>query len=161
MIYALLKLKKNRKKHRRSKKHKYYYTNLILNKYIVNKDEFNNFGYFFKSHYIHHKKKFNSFNVLIVCKLNGEVIDEIKLPNYMVITKKYVAFGKLFDGGGGVRPCYEYIDDYFFINDLCDEINIIFLSDFRDMTFYHYMNQPMSKLTRKLIINLLQNQNDE
>ena len=38
---------------------------------------------------------------------------------------------------------------------------LIFISDFNDKTFYHYMNQPMSKLTRKLIIYLLQNQSGD
>ena len=71
--------------------------------------------------------------------------------------KKYSAFGKIICYKCVLRPCFEYIDDCFFIDDLYDEINIIFISDFKDITFYHYMNQPKSKLSRKLILNLLQN----
>ena len=93
--------------------------------------------------------------------MNGEVCDEIKLPSSLVMEKKYTAFNKMLHDECGIKPCYEYIDDYFFINNLYDEINIIFISDFKDITFYHYMNQPKSMLSRKLIINLLQNQSGD
>ena len=53
------------------------------------------------------------------------------------------------------------IQEYFFIENLYDEINIIFTSDFRDITFYRYKNQPKSMLSRKRIINLLQNQSGD
>ena len=60
---CLTKIKKqNRKKHKQTKKYKYYCSKLIINKYIVNKDEFDNFKDIFKSHYVSHKKKFNNQN---------------------------------------------------------------------------------------------------
>ena len=121
-------------------------------------DEFKNFKDVFKSRYVSHKKKFNSFGVLMVCKMNGDVSNKVKLSSSLVLEKKYTAFGKMLDGKCGIRPGFEYIDDYFFIDDLYDEINIIFISDFKDITFYHCMNQPKSMLSGKLIINLLQNQ---
>ena len=37
----------------------------------------------------------------------------------------------------------------------------MFISDFRDISFYHYMNLPNSMLTRKLIRNLLQNKSED
>ena len=153
--------KQNKKKHEQSKKHKNYCSNLIINKYIVNKDEFDNFKDFFESHYVDHKKKFNSFGVLRVFKMNGEVSNKVNLPPSLVMEKKYAAFGKVLDGECGIKPCYKYIDDSFFIDNLYDEIIIIFISDFKDITFYHFMNQPKSMLSRKLIINLLQNQSGD
>ena len=90
--------------------------------------------------------------------MNGEVSNKVKLPSSLVMEKKYRASVKMLHGECGIRPCYEYIDNYFFIDDLYDEINIIFISDFKDITFYHYMNQPKSVLSRKHIKNLLQNQ---
>ena len=110
--------KQNRKKHKQTKKHKYYYSNLIINKFIVNKDEFNNFEDIFKSHYVDHKKKINSFDVLIVYKMNGEVSNKVKLPSSLVMEEKYTAFGKILDGECGIKPRFEYIDDYFFIDNL-------------------------------------------
>ena len=122
------------------------------------KNDISKFEDIFESHYVSHKKKVNSFGVLIICKKNGEVSNKFKLPSSLVMEKKYTDFDKMLDGECGMRPCYEYIDDYVFIDSLNDEINIIFISDFKDISFYHYMNQPKSMLSRKLIINLLHNQ---
>ena len=93
--------------------------------------------------------------------MDGEVIDEIKLPSSLVIDKKYTAFSKMFDGVCGIRPCFEFIDEYVFIHNLYDEKNITFISVVKDITFYHYMNQPKSMLSRKLIKNFLQNQSGD
>ena len=89
--------------------------------------------------------------------MNEEVSNKVKLPSSLVREKKYTAFGKMLDDDCAIRPCFEYINDYFFIDNLYDEIKIIFISDFKDITFYHYMNQPKSMLSRKLITILLQN----
>ena len=90
---CLAKIKKqNKKKHEQMTKHKYYCSNLIINKFIVNKDEFDNFKDFFKSHYVDHKKKFNSFGVLIVCKMSGEVSNKVKLPSSLVMEKNIQLF---------------------------------------------------------------------
>ena len=87
---CLTRIKKRYKnKHKQSKKHKYYYSNLVINKYAVNKNEFDNFEDIFKSNYIDHKKKFFSFNVLLVCKINEEVDYKFELPSHMGMTKKY------------------------------------------------------------------------
>ena len=87
--------------------------------------------------------------------MNGKVFKEIKLPSSLVMEKRYTAFGKMLDGECGIKLRSKYIQDYFFIDNLYDEINIIFISGFKNITFYHYMNQPKLMLTRKLIINLL------
>ena len=42
--------KRNKKKHEQSKKHNYYCSKLIIKKYIVNKNESDNFKDDFKSH---------------------------------------------------------------------------------------------------------------
>ena len=42
------------------------------------------------------------------------------------------------------------------INNEVDEINIIFISDLKDMTFSHYMTQPKSMLCRKLVRNFIE-----
>ena len=108
--------RRNRKKHEQSKKHKYYFSNLIINKYIVNNDEFDNFKGIFKSHYVNQKKKFNSFDVLNDSKLNGEFIDKIRLSSRIVKKKTYRLFKKNIDGEIGIRPCFEYINECFFLS---------------------------------------------
>ena len=67
----------------------------------------------------------------------------------------------MLDGECGIRPCFEFINDYFFFDNLYDEINIIFISDSEDLTFYLYLNQPKSLLSRKVIKNVLQNQSGD
>ena len=67
--------------------------------------------------------------------MNGEVSNKVKLSSSLVMEKKYTAFGKMLDGECGIRPCFEYINDYFFINNHYDEMNIIFISDFKDILF--------------------------
>ena len=135
---------------------------MIINKYIVNKDELDNSKDIFKSHYLNHKKNFNSFDVLIDSKMNGEIFDKIKLSNRIVKKTTYGLGDANVVSEKRKRPCFEYIYDYFFINSFCDEKKIfIFISDFRDMSFYHYLNLPKSMVARKLLINLLQNQSGD
>ena len=42
------------------------------------------------------------------------------------------------------------------ITEEVEEINIIFTSDFKDMTFSHYMAQPRSMVCRKLVRNFFE-----
>ena len=52
--------------------------------------------------------------------------------------------------------CVDYLNSYYnFANDFCDEISIIFISNLRDISFFHYMKQPKSVLCRKFVKNFL------
>ena len=42
------------------------------------------------------------------------------------------------------------------INNEVDEINMIFMSDLKDIEFFYYMNQPRSMLCRKLLRNFIE-----
>ena len=90
--------------------------------------------------------------------MNGKISNEVKLPSSLIMEKKYINFGNTPKHDCGIKPCFEYKNEYFFIGNLSDEINFIFICIFNDIAFYHYMNQPISMLSRKPIINLLQNQ---
>ena len=58
--------------------------------------------------------------------------------------------------------CVDYLDTYYnFDNDFCNEISIIFISDLRDISFFHYMKQPKSMLCRKLVKNFVEEENFE
>ena len=57
-----------------------------------------------------------------------------------------------------IGPCVDYLDRFYFHNDFFDEINIIFISDLKDITFFRYMQQPRSMLVSKLIRNYLEKQ---
>ena len=56
-----------------------------------------------------------------------------------------------------IESCVEYLDNLYFSIDWYDEKNIIFTSDLKDITVFHYMEQPKSLLVRKLIKVFLMN----
>ena len=57
-------LQRNKTKHKQSKKHKYY-SNKILNRYVIKDVEANKLKDIFDSYFIKHTKKFNLFEVCI------------------------------------------------------------------------------------------------
>ena len=65
---CLTKIKKqNKNKHGRSKKHKHFFSNLILKKYVKN-DEIDKFNDILQSYHDEHTKKINQFRIDIVWK---------------------------------------------------------------------------------------------
>ena len=176
---CLTKIKKPKKnKHQQSKKHKYFLSNLIINKYIVRNNEIDKFKDILQSYYDKHKKKFDYVDVLIICKRGNETVREIQIPNKVIIEKRYDIPGDInrmpvklirstipHDNNGPIiwtGSCVDYLDNYYnFDNDFCDEINIIFISDLKDITFFHYMEQPRSMLFKKLEKNFIKEEDFE
>ena len=143
--------KRNRIKHEQSKKHRDFLSNLIIKKYIIRNDEIDRFRDILQSYYDKHKRKFNKFSVWIICKKEKKIVREIKLPDKLIVEKRcYIApdinmitmiliqydvhkLSKILMGS-----YVEYLDTYYqFANDFCDEISIIFISNLRDITFFH------------------------
>ena len=60
--------KRNRIKHEQSRKHRYFLSYLIINKYIIRNDEIDKFKDILRSNYVNHKRKFNKFSVWIIWK---------------------------------------------------------------------------------------------
>ena len=54
--------KRNKNKHQKSKKHKYFLSNLIINEVIVRNDEIDKFKDILQSYYDKHKKKLIIFS---------------------------------------------------------------------------------------------------
>ena len=177
---CLTKIKKqNKNRHQQSKKHRYFLSNLNISKYFVRNDEIDEFKDALQSYYDKHKKKFNNFSVWIIWKKNNEIVCEIKLPGKVTVEKGcYIAPNtnritmnlikssiqcdvrsvlKILIGS-----CVGYLDTYYnFANDFCDEIGIIFISDLRDISFFHYKKQPESMLYRKLVKKFFEEENFE
>ena len=64
---CLAKIKKrNKNKHEKSMKHRYFLSNMIVNKYIVKNNDINKFKDILQSYCNEHKKKFNEFTVTII-----------------------------------------------------------------------------------------------
>ena len=58
--------------------------------------------------------------------------------------------------------CVDYLDFYYnFDNDFCNDISIKFISDLRDISFFHNMKQPESMLCRKFMKNFIEEENFE
>ena len=71
---CLAKLKKrNKNKHEKSMKHRYFLSNMIVNKYIVKNNDFNKFKGILQSYYDEHKKKFNKFTIKNIWKKNDMI----------------------------------------------------------------------------------------
>ena len=87
---------------------------------------------------------------------------EITLPNNVFVEKKYrIGFGCVTKPLIRIEPCVVCLDILDLDQYLCDEINIIFISNLKDMTFVHYMQQPKSMLTRTLVRNIIDGNSDE
>ena len=78
------------------------------------------------------------------------VIDKIPVPCVMIVRKHLFVTEK-------VEPI-DFLDTFSnnCINEEVDETNIIFISDLKGMTFFHYMEQPKSMLCGKLERNFIQ-----
>ena len=53
------------------------------------------------------------------------------------------------------ESCDEYLDNLDLDQYFCDEINIIFICNLKDITFVHFMEQPKPMLCRKLVRNFI------
>ena len=152
---CLAKIKKrNKNKHEKSMKHRYFLSNMIVNKYIVKKDDFDKFKDILQSYCDEHKKKFNEFTVTIIWKRDDMIKNKISVPqtNTLQRTDMYKPF--MFEIPIYVRlsECkfLDIIDRNCVYNIISDEIDIIFISEFKEMTLQRYKKQPRSMLCRKL-----------
>ena len=139
---CLTKIKKRSKnKHEQSKKHKYC-SNLIIKKYIVRNPEIDKSRDIIHSYYDKHKKKFDNFTVCVIWKKNDVIINEISVPITITLEKPHLFTPSMIE-----LPIVTRVSllDFLYtfhknITEELDEIDIIFTSDLKDMTFLHYMN---------------------
>ena len=87
----------------------------------------------------------------------NEIVFENKIPDKLIIEKRYILYPNTNKTSLNlIRPstryevnrvpkiltgsCVDYLDIFYnFVNDFCDEINVIFISDLKDITLFHYM----------------------
>ena len=149
--------KQSIKKHKQTKKQKYF-SKLILNRYIVINPEIDKYKNNIQSYYNEPKRKVDDFTVRVIRKKNDSIINKISVPSIIKLRKLH-----LFEPGVTELPNILKIPAFDFpdqfneecVNDMVDEINILFISDLNDITFFHYMEQPKSMLCRKLIQNVI------
>ena len=84
------------------------------------------------------------------------IINKISVPSVIKIRKPHLFEPNIIELPIMLKiPACDYLDQFSkeSVNDKVDEIDIIFISDLNDITFFHYIIQPKSMPCRKLIIN--------
>ena len=100
-----------------------------------------------------HRKKFNEFEVEIRWKINVNIKETFlgRVVNYDPVLTRADLF-LLFRMSG---ECLESVVDNL-ENDLNYDFEILLISKFKSITYEHYLEQPMSILTRKFLRRYLE-----
>ena len=141
---CLAKIKeRNKNKHEKSKKHRYFLSNMIVNKYIVKSNDINKFEDILQSYYDEHKNNINEFTVTIIWKKNAMIKNKISIPRTITLQRTHMFKQDMFE-----IPTYVKVSECEFLdiidincvyNIISDEIDIIFISELKEMTLQHYM----------------------
>ena len=127
---------------------------MIINKYIVKKDDIYKFKGILKSYCVEHKKKINEFTLRIIWKKNDIIINKISIQQIITVhmfrtdmceIPIYVEVSK--------REFQDFVDRNCVYNITSDEIDIIIISKFEEITLQKYMKKPRSMLCRRLELN--------
>ena len=88
----------------------------------------------------------------------GELINKISVPSTITLEKSHLFKPSMIELPIVVRVSpLDSVDTYGRnINNEVDEINIIFIPDLENIAFSHYMAQPKSRLSRKLVRNFIE-----
>ena len=152
--------KRNKNKHEKSMKPRYFLSNKIVKKNIVKNNIINKFKDILESYYDAHKKKFNEHTVTIIWKKHDMIINKISFPCTITLRRTHMFKPDIFE-----LPIYvevskrefpDIVDRNCAYNIISDELDIIFISKLKGMTLQHYMKQPRSVLCRKLERNYIE-----
>ena len=148
-------LKRNKTKHNQTKKHKYY-SNLILSRYFRKDVKVIKFQDVFDPYFTAQTRKLNSFTLRTTLRLyEGEFplkhkVNVSKYVNYNIHSENYTTYTTEVANEFLHRVISIYYSDECSIKTF-PEIEIVFISDPKDITQKHYLEQPKSLLCRKLI----------
>ena len=144
---------RSKKRHINSKNHKSL-TESIINKYTVKNPSFLHMENILKNFVDEYNKKFEFY--LIFCKWKLHFLDtviNVKSDRLYNIRRKYCSWN--------LRTLLiskiEYFESKGYKFSHISEMNIVFITDLRNMTYKHYINQPKSMLEWKLNALLAKN----
>ena len=124
-------------------KHGYFLSNMIVSKYIVKNIDITKFKDIFQSYYDEHKKKFNELILRIFWKKNGMSITKVSIPWRITFRKTHMFKPDMFEIPIYVevskRAFQDIVDRSCAYNIISDEIDIILISKFKEMTLQNYM----------------------
>ena len=152
--------KRNKNKHEKSMKLRYFSSNMLVNKYVVKNNDINKFKNILHWYCDEHKKKFNEYTVSNIWKKRDMIINKISIPRTITLRRTHMFKPDVFE-----IPIYVKVSEREFL-DIVDkncaykiisvEIDIIFISKLKELTLQHYMKQPRSILCRKIERNYVQ-----
>ena len=135
---CLNKIKKRRKfKHEHFKKRKYF-SNLIVNKYIVCYPEIDKVKDIIQPYFINQKMKFDNFTICVMWEKNDVLINKSSAPSTIAPEKPHLFKACMIELPIVIRVSpLDFLDTFDKnINDEVDEKNIIFISDLKENNFF-------------------------
>ena len=95
---CLAKIKKrNKNKHEKSMKQRYFLSNMIVIKYIIKNKDINKFKNILQSYYDEHKKKSNESTLRIIWKKNDMIKNKISVPRTIIFRKTHMFKPDMFE----------------------------------------------------------------
>ena len=152
-------LKRNKTEREQSKKHKSYYSNLILNRYVIKNLEVAKFEDVFDPYFTHQSRNFSFFTICIILRHHSDLFKfddgdhpldhKISIPNnitYRIESEYYSACTT-----ESACDFLHKVKSIYSSSEIFRKIEIIFTSDPKDITRQHYLDQPKSMLCRKMV----------
>ena len=144
--------------HNQTKKHKYY-SNLILNRYVIKNVEVSKIKDVFNPYSIEQTNKFKFFTVCV--NLIFDVDDYENPSKHKITVSSYITYNiqsehyTTYTTKSASDFLYMVIVEIYLSHKcstkIIPEIGIVFISDLINITKEHYLEQPKSMICRKLI----------
>ena len=141
--------------HEQSRKHKYYYS-IILNRYVMKNVKVSEFKDEFNPYFTEHSRKFKFFTISVLLRLYNEehpLNEKINVSNYVTynIESEYYSTYTTVPAPDFLQRVIKIYLSHRCSPQIIPEIEIVFISDLKDITRQHYLELPKSMLCRKLI----------
>ena len=133
-----------------------YYSNLILNRFVIMNVEVSKYKDVFNTYFMPPTRKFNFFTIQITLTAfeDTDILSQkIKVTNYVTYNIKsehYSTFTTEIASDFLHRVVSIYYRHKYSLK-VFPKIEIVFISDLKDITQKHYLEQPNSMLCHKLI----------
>ena len=115
-----------KRKHIKSKNHFYMYNNIVTNKYDIGDVYFSDFENVIHEYIIEQNTKFDSFSILVKCKLYGEDINiSIINRNEFILLYKFKDIGSVFYEYSQSKKVRDYVYQYALWEDIKLDSNSI------------------------------------
>ena len=148
-----------KRKHIKSKNHLYMYNNIVTNKYDIGDAYFSDFENVIHEYIIEQNTKFDSFSILVKCKLYGEDINiSINNRNEFILLYKFKDIGSVFYEYSQSKKVRDYVYQYALWEDIKLDSNSIInnltktiFSEYSSMKSKHRLQRSRPVLESKIL----------